>query len=63
MGKTVSKFFSLGWCVGLFWFFFCLECILEKGSNCTKLLGKMKNKERLQAVGEGIGEVFITPAS
>ena len=23
----------------------------------------MKNKERLQAVGEGIGEVFITPAS
>lgn len=63
MGKPVSKLFGLGWLFGL-GFFLCVRrvCFRER-QQCTKLLGKMKSKERLQAAGGDGREVFITPAS
>lgn len=60
LGKTVSEFFGLGCGVGVF--FLYRVCFRERQQS-TKLLGKMKSKESLQAAGEDIREVFITPAS
>uniref|UniRef100_A0A8B9MNE3 CD109 molecule n=1 Tax=Accipiter nisus TaxID=211598 RepID=A0A8B9MNE3_9AVES len=66
MDLSDSEFQScLGWVGCLVWvFFLCVRrvCFRER-QQCTKLLGKMKSKERLQAAGGDIREVFITPAS